>query len=39
MLLPVKSLKEVQNEINEQLGVMKKLNPQNGYYFHTHGSR
>ena len=39
MLLPVKSLKEVQNEINEPLGVIKKLNPQNGYYFYTHGSR
>ncbi len=35
MLLPVKTLKEIKNEIQEELGVYKKLNPQNGYYFRT----
>lgn len=39
MILPVKMLKEVRNEIHEQLGVQKKLNPKNGYYFSTYGTR
>lgn len=39
MLLPLKSLEAVKEEINEELGIVKKLNPQNGYYFYTHGAR
>ena len=39
MLLPVKSLKEVRNEIHEQIGVQKKLNPKNGYFFTSYGRR
>lgn len=39
MLVPVKSLAEVRDEIHEQLGVQKKLNPKNGYYFSTIGTR
>ena len=39
MLLPIKSLKEVKDEINEKLGEKKNLNPKNGYYFYTHGAR
>lgn len=35
MLLPVKTLKQIRNELQEQLGVQKKFNPPNGYYFRT----
>ncbi len=39
MLLRVKTLSEISDEIHEQLGVQKKLNPQHGYYFSTFGTR
>ena len=39
MLKSVKTLKEVRKEIQEQLGVQKKLNPKNGYYFYANGKR
>ena len=39
MLKSVKTLKEVGKEIQEPLGVQKKLNPKNGYYFYTNGKR
>ena len=39
MLKSVKTLKEVRKEIQEQLGVQKKLNPKNGYYIYANGKR